>query len=684
MFLRSAAPVSSITIRFGVLLACALGAPMVVAQSTVPFSEVHTIAAATTAVPQEFTFSVSTAGNYTVTLTDLGAALTPAAPLASVELAVSTGLTLVGVPLAGAGTLTLNGLAAGTYVLHVVGTPGTAPGSGPFGVEVENAAQAQIAAFQGTLALPSGALPNGLAVLNDSFTVTSGSGGPCAPPQTGQCFTVSLNDLQLPQSLASVTLLLIAQGGATPVAILPNNGVYQASVPLTAGTTYRIFAAGQAGAANAGLYSVVVVPTGGSVPVYGRTVPVGTTMAVGTPTATAGSGVFTLTDLQYPAALTSLAAVVTLTGQVVGQLNASGSMSFTATAGTYDVFAAATPIAAAPAAGSYALELAPTSGAPWLSIGRGVTGAGSALSAYSFDAIIPGAGSYTVSLTDFRFPAPLASARMAVVQGGALLGTPLASTGSLSVSAAQGPLSAVIFAQAQSGGSLFGVDAASGTATAVLDATQAVGAIFNAQQLSITAAGSYSVTATDLGFPAVFANYDTIVTRGSSVVGLIYGGGTFNFQATPGTYWISFLAQPAAPANAGTYALSVGTAPAPPIVSLSTDHTQVTSGNTVDIIWSSQNATACSASGGWSGTKAVSGTATSAALTTNTTFTLACTGAGGSSSKSVTVSIAAASSGGGGALSPEWLVALAGLLLLRSRRLGGASARTSLPRQRRI
>jgi hypothetical protein len=670
MSLRCAAHVLFVTVRIGLLLACPFGVSAALAQSAVPFSEVHTVAASTVAVPQEFTFSISNAGNYTVTLTDLGAALNPGAPLASVELAVSTGLKLVGVPLVGAGTLSLNSLAAGTYVLHVVGTPGTGLGSGPFGIVVANAAQTQIASFQGSLALPAGSLQNGLAVLDSSFTVT-GNGGACTPPQTGQCFTVALNDLQVPQPLASATLLLIEQGGSTPLAILPDNGVYQASVPLTPGTTYRIFGAGQAGAANAGLYSVTVVPTGGTIPVYGRTVPVGSTAAVGTAAVSAGSGLLTLTDLAYPAALSSVAAVATLSGQVVGQLNAPGSMAITTTAGTYQIYAAATPATAGLGAGSYAVRLAPASGAPWLSIGRGVTSPGSALSAYSFDAMIPAAGSYTVSLTDFRFPAPLAGARMAVVQAGALLGTPLGGPGSLSVSAAPGPLSAVIFAQAQTGGSLFGLDAASGTAAPVLDVTQAVGAVFSAQQGSITAAGSYSVTATDLGFPAVFANYDTIVTQGSSVLGLIYGGGTFNFQAVPGTYWISFLAQPAAPANAGTYALSVDTAPAPPTVSLSTDHTQVTSGSTVDIIWSSQNATACTASGGWSGKQALSGTATSAALTANTTFTLACTGAGGSASKSVAVTVTAKSSGGGGALDPAWLGALAGLLMLRLRRRTG-------------
>jgi len=676
MLLRSAGSATFLRSALTALLAGALGLQPAGAQ-TVPFSEVHTIAAPTTGVPQEFTFSVSTAGDYTVTLTDLGAAITPTpAPLASVELAVSKGTGLIAAPLVGAGTLNLSSLAAGTYVLHVVGMPGNVPGSGPFGIVVNDAAMNQIAAFQGTLALPSQALPNGTAVLDDSFMVQSGSGTPCQPPQVGECYAVSLNDLQLPQPLSTLTLLLVAQGGSTPVTTLPNNGAYQATVPLSANTIYRIFAAAQANSTvNAGLFSVLVTPAGGGTALYGHAVPVGNTLQVGTPAASAGNGTFTLTDLKFPAALTQVAGVVTLSGQVVAQLGAAGSTAFVATANIYDVFAAAIPASASPVAGSFAVELAPSNGAPWLSVGRGVTGAGSALTAYNFDATIHSAANYTVTLTDFRFPAPLSSASLAVVQGGALLGKPISSPGNLGVEAASGPFSAIVFAQPATGGGLFGVEAASGTATPALDVTQAVGAIFNAQQITITTARSYSVTATDLGFPAIFANYDTIVTQGTSVVGSIYGGGTFNFQGTPGTYWVNFIAQPAAPADAGTYALSVDTAPPPPVVSLSVDNTSVSSGGTVNIVWSSQNATSCTASGGWSGMKPLSGSTTSPALTATTTFTLTCAGAGGSSAKSVTVTVTSSSSGGGGAVDPGLVVLLLGWHLLRAVRPGPRAVR---------
>jgi len=626
-----------LTAASGIPSAAALTLPL--SPPTPPFNSVHSVAASTTGVPQEYTFDVSVAGSYSVTLIDLGKALTPSAPLASVKLAVTNATALVGPPLAAPGTLTLSSLATGTYALHVIGMPGNTPGSGPFGIQVSNASMTVIASFQGTLALPSQALPNGEAVLDSSLQVpTSGS------------YTVTLTDLQLPQPLTTLTLLLIAQGGQTPVAVLPSGGSFTTNVMLTAGVTYDVFAVGKASAAaNAGLFGVTVVRQSDGTLMFGRAVPVGSTMLVGSPTLMAGNDTFSLTDLKYPAALSQLGAVLTLDGQVEARIPAApGSQPFVATAGTYAAFAVATA-PSSPGAGTYSVQVLPASGPPLFSAARAVTATGSALSAYSFDTSLPSAGTYTVSLTDFQFPAALNSLSLATVQDGTLLGTPLSSAGNLNINGASGALSLILFAQAAAATSgLFGITVTSGGPNSVFDVTQAVGALFTAEQFSIVTAGRFSVTATDLGFPANFANYDTIVTQGAKQVGSIFGGGTFNFNATPGNYFLNFVAQPSGADQAGTYALSVITAPPAPTVSLSADHMQVGSGGTVDLIWSSQNATSCTASGGWSGNEPLSGTLTSPALTSNTTFTLTCTGAGGNAAQSVMITVTAASGGGGG------------------------------------
>jgi hypothetical protein len=618
------------------------------------FNEVHTLAASTVGVPVEHSFNVTTAGTYQITLTDLGAALSPSAPLASVQLAVSSGDAIVGTPLSAAGTLSLPSLPVGTYEIHVVGTPGDGLGSGPIGIVVSGSGNTQVAAFQDVIALPNQSLPNGEAVIDDTFQVAS----------TGS-YSVTLTDLQLPQSLTTLELLLVQQGGTLPVTTLASAG--STTVTLNAGVTYSIFAVGQANSTvNAGLYSAAVTAGGGGAPSYSRVVAVGGTAPIGTATLAPGSDSFTLADLQYPAALSQVEAVLTTNGQVVAQLAAAGSQPFTASAGTYNVYAFGTA-AASPGAGSYAVAVLPASGTALFSTARGVTAPGSNLLAYNFDLTLSASGAQVVTLTDFQFPAALSSLSLAAEQGGTTLGSGLTAAGTLTISPAAGPLSLVTFASPAAVGGLFGVDVAPTSGATVLSVTQAVGALFNVQQLTVATAGTYSVTATDLQFPVKFANYDTIVTQGATQLGSIYGGGTFTFIAPPGTYFLNFIAQPNTSAGAGTYALSVATAPAAPVVTLTLTNSQVTSGGTVDIIWSSQNATSCSASGGWTGTKALSGTATSAALTANTTFTLNCTGAGGSGSKSASVTVTAASGGGGGgAVDLQLLLVLAGLLLART------------------
>jgi hypothetical protein len=675
MLLRSAHHVI-----FSTLIAVLLAAAGTARAQAPLLSEVHTLAAATTGVPIEHTFSVTTAGNCSIVLTDLGATQAPPlppAPVASVKMAVTLGNAIVGKPLIGAGTLQLNSLAAGNYTLHVVGMPSNVPGSGPIGIVVNGPGNTQVASYQDVLALPSNGLPNGEAVLDQPLTV----------PTTGT-YTVTLADLQLPQALNTLTLVVIVQGvGPPPLIQLPDNmGGLQWTGTLDSAVNYQVFAIGQASpATNAGLYSVVVTAgaPGGAV-VKGWTVPVGTTSLVGSPTlkvSNPNADSLVLTDLKYPAALQQAQAVLTLNGQVIASLAAAGSTPFTAATATYEAYAAGVAAAAAPGAGSYALQV--TQGATVLfGAANGVTASGNALLPYSFDTTLATAGMYTVSLTDFQFPAALTSVELAAVQGGALLGMPTTRPGNFNINAASGPLTLLAFAQPAGGGGLFGIDIApQAGGAAVFDVTQGAGALFISRQVSVLAAGNYSVTATDLGFPASFQNYDTIVTQGTSLLGSIFGGGTFVFNAAAtGNYFVNFLAEPGGTDAAGTYALTVAQAPPSPVVTLSVDQPQVTSGTTVDLTWSSQNATSCAASGGWSGTQKTSGTYTTPALTTNTTFTLTCTGAGGASMKSASVTVSAPSGGGGGGTVDPLLLALLLMNLvahsrLRQRRISASSHR---------
>ena len=83
------------------------------------------------------------------------------------------------------------------------------------------------------------------------------------------------------------------------------------------------------------------------------------------------------------------------------------------------------------------------------------------------------------------------------------------------------------------------------------------------------------------------------------------------------------------------------TTPPLPTVVLSANPASIVSGTSSSLTWSATNASSCTASGGWSGTKGVSGSQGTGSLTSNTTFTLTCTGAGGSASQSASVSVTA-------------------------------------------
>jgi subtilisin family serine protease len=106
--------------------------------------------------------------------------------------------------------------------------------------------------------------------------------------------------------------------------------------------------------------------------------------------------------------------------------------------------------------------------------------------------------------------------------------------------------------------------------------------------------------------------------------------------------------------------------PGAPTLSLAS--TSVATGSSTTLTWSSINTTSCTASGGWSGAQAISGTATVAPTAVGTsTYTLMCGNAVGSASSSIDLAVTAKPSGGGGggALDELALLALAGLGIAR-------------------
>ncbi len=646
--------------------------PLCAGAQTPLLSEVHTIATATSAVPVEHTFTLSNAGTYKVTLTDLGASLLPPAPLTQATMAVTSGDQVVGAPALlsnGTASLTLTAAANTTYTLHIVGSPASGANSGEINEVVTDSGGNTVEGYVDTLALPTPMVANGESILTDTFTVT-----------TAGNYTITLTDLQVPTALQTLIMAVVPTGGG-PIATFAAAG--QQTVLLPAGS-YQITAIGKAASGSAGgLFWAGVSGGSGSVPYPAKFVPVGTVTQLQSAALPADTYSATLRDLGFPNPLLSgngaLSAIVVRDDglAVVTPLVAGTAQQFTVSSAgnNYLAFGVANPSSSS-TAGSYSLlvqSTTATSAPAAINVAQAVAGASASVgSPFGFNTTIPTAASYTVTLTDFSFPGALSSVNLAAVQGGVVIGTPLAQVGHFVVNAAAGPLSLVAFSQASASGGVFGIDVSpSAGSSAVFDASQPVGLAFATRPLKVTTAGTYQVSAADVGFPAQFSSFDVLVTQGTQSVGQIYGGGQFNFTGTAGDeYILDFIALPSGTFSAGTYSLTVATAPPAPTVTLTSSAPSVSSGGTVTLTWTSQNATSCAASGGWSGSQATSGTATSPVITGATTFTLTCSGGGGTTAQSVSVSLNSPSPSGGhsggGAINLLTLLGLVGSLLLRA------------------
>jgi plastocyanin len=76
-----------------------------------------------------------------------------------------------------------------------------------------------------------------------------------------------------------------------------------------------------------------------------------------------------------------------------------------------------------------------------------------------------------------------------------------------------------------------------------------------------------------------------------------------------------------------------------PEISFNADRTSVDAGDSVQLSWTTSNASACSASGAWGGSRSVNGSTIVGPLNTNVTFTLNCTGPGGQATASQSINV---------------------------------------------
>jgi hypothetical protein len=636
------------------------------AQSTNPLPpETVLVGAAGTPQATTETFTISAAEDLVVTLTDLQV---PAA-LSSATVVVSQGSSITGdATLAAPATTATFAIpaATGEYTLQVFGEPNASFSVGTFTVCVAPKSSPsdciQSASLAGNISAPGSASNPTVSTVSAPLTVT-----------TAGTYTVTFADDQFPTALQTAPNLAIFQG-SQPIALAIASGT---ALSLSPGN-YTLLSIAQASqSSQAGLYGIVITGPSGTAPLLNSTYPVGSLApAVQASNPTSQTLTLGVTDFQFPAALATGTALATSGGTVLGTASLSvppGTSSFTVPAGAVQVWSYA---AAGASAGTYQLTL--TGGAGTLLQTAAAVSTASEL-AFAYVTAPLAAGSYQATATDFQFPAVLPTLQFAIAQGGTIL-EQASTASSVKFNAAAGPaIVLVAAAPPASGNGLFDVNVQTTGASPQLDfdKTQAVGvsSLFTTQTINLGVSGNYTVTLTDLKFPAQFADLDLVVSSGGTVIGKIIGGGSFPIAATPGAYLLSFIATPAAGQKYGMYGLQIVNAT--PTVTLSASPTSVSAGGTTTLTWTSTNATSCTGTGtGFTGSQATNSGTLAVSVASTTTFSLSCTGAGGTATKSVTVSATAASSHSGGGAMDFGLLSLLGLgAALRAR---AANKRTAL------
>ncbi len=660
-------------------LAFGVGVPVGAATLLDTSEVVAATAEAAAQLPPTYEFTLTAAGSYVVTLKDLGVVAglrqpTDFATLQSLQALVTRDLQVVArIEIDYPGQLNVAQLpktqtfagTPGTYRVHVLGAIASNQAGGLFSVEVApSGGGTPVFAVADAIAAQNGPAPE-QSVLQTEFTV----------PVAGT-YRVRALDRAFPSALINRDVLVLQRSPQTRV-VVDHSGPFSASDVGTfaaqAGDTYELIVIATAGGGGAGLYGALVQGGPSDSVIYrsengvGRLPPA---RALSIPAA--ATYTLTLADLQFPQALTAFSAAVIQNDSFMGSVTGATPGNFALSAGSGQLFVYATTA---------------TTGAlsATLSNGGQVAYADVHISDASPDATTPtlysfaptdpvSGGNYTLTLDDLRFPTELPSLQAKVVQGATVVDQ-LAASGNKPVTLQAGKVRVLVAATPPPvSGTLPGNGAfalslkASPSNALVFESTQGVGGLFNAKVLTMPAAGRYDIALKDFEFPARLRISWLAVTHGTQLVGQVIGSSSIqNLQLDAGVHVLNFIGQPAANTNYATFGLKVSDSTPPPVVSISASPTTVMACQSTTLTWSATNATSCTASNGWSGSKAASGTLSTGALTTNTTYELECVGPGGRGSASLTVRVSAVNpgkKGGGGHMDPFLLVSLAAMLTL--------------------
>ena len=657
------------SVGYRMVLAVNLWLCLATAHAAVLINEAHVVASSDSvaaATPAAQNFTVTNAGQYTVTLTDVGKQSNAGAyAFTALSLVIYQNSQVVKVISVAEATASLKtdsvALVAGNYSAQVLGTT---TGASLYSVLISNSAST-VLNTAGAITSVSSTTSSDLSTLQPQLSLVA-----------GRSYTLSTSDIAFPAALSSLNVTILVNGANLPCQLTATSG----PCTFVAGNQNQLFAiAAKSPTAAAGLYSIRLVDTTTSSAVISSVYPVGNLsnpVSVTLPTTDAYQ--ILGTDLKTPDPLNNLQLLLLQDVTVLASQSVAGTSqlnTFNANAGTAKLYVVGS---ATSNGGIYGVQISRTgtvvySNASVISPANTINQTG-----YFFAATLPAAGNYVLNLNDLNFPQSFKTLSVAVTQGGVTIGT-LSAAGTLTINnAAAGAIQINVIAQPNAAGQgLFGLTlAASNSTTKLLSVTQGVGGTFVSIPVTVGTAGSYALNVSDMLAPQRLGQMLVAVTRDTQFIAEVIGTTSVNVNATPGNYVLNVIANTDTVANApfGMYGIAFGEAPA---VSLTPSATSVTSGGSIFMNWTSTDATSCVASDAWSGTKATSGNETIGPLTADTKFTLSCTGVTGSTSKSVTVQLTIAptptssSKGGGGAMQ-DWMLGMM-LLLAGMRALGQAS-----------
>ncbi len=181
--------------------------------------------------------------------------------------------------------------------------------------------------------------------------------------------------------------------------------------------------------------------------------------------------------------------------------------------------------------------------------------------------------------------------------------------------------------------------------TPTVTVTPSPGSITTAQSLSVAvsvsgATGNPTPTGSIVLTSGSYTSAATTLSAGNATIMVSAGSLALGTDTLTATYTPDSASSSIYNSATGTSTVTVTGSGTAPTVTLTASPTTILSGGISTLTWSSTNATSCTASGGWSGTEATSGSQ-SVSPTSTTSYTLTCTGGGGSASASATVAVTA-------------------------------------------